>query len=244
MFAQNDVKALLADVGNSRIKVSSLTAPQSLTFICETVEELVTWIDAQNLETFYYASVRSDEVMAPLIELCKLKNIRLQSIKTEKHFAGLTNSYEDVSTMGVDRWLSMLACLNKEAPNFAVLMFGTAITCDIVSEGQHLGGWIIPGRQLMQDALTNNTARVFANDSLSESIQLGNSTPACVDFGCFAAASGVIAMAENYLCSHFDQYCIFLTGGDDKVLTSQKGDAIVRADNLVLQGLSRYANYR
>ena len=231
---------LLIDIGNSRIKVASINAPTELIFKTEQIEQLCVWLNTLLVEHIYIANVRTHETLKPLQDMCSVKSIRLHIIQTQKQFGGLTNSYSNVSTMGVDRWLSMLACVQFKKPNFAVLMFGTAITCDIVSKGQHLGGWIIPGRHLMEQSLTQHTARVFCEQSKAHFLDVGQSTPNCVDAGCFAAAMGVVSMAEQYLRTHFEQYCIFLTGGDNKVLTALNSDAILRVENLVLQGLTCY----
>lgn len=238
----NDDHVALIDIGNSTIKVSALSDPASLVFHCEKMEELCCWLlTKQFLTSIYCANVRTKESLIPLERFCDEKNIALSVIATGKEFAGLKNSYQNESNMGVDRWLSMLACTKLTQSPFAVLMFGTAITCDIVANGQHLGGWIIPGRKLMQDALTKNTARVFCEQSNAQNLDVGQSTPDCVDTGCFAAALGVITMAESYLCSRFEQKSIFLTGGDKKVLTAVNRSAIFRVENLVLQGLTCYA---
>lgn len=247
MSGQHSIKeTFLIDIGNSRIKVAALTSPQNVVLNTADTNELCTWLSAQAARKVFCASVRGEQYEKDLSDIFERLDIQLTYIRTERAFGELKNSYSNVSNMGVDRWLSMVACINhaneKQLPAFAVLMFGTAITCDVVSEGQHQGGWIIPGRALMKDALEKNTARVFSNVSDAHKIRLGQSTPDCVDFGCFAAASGVILTVENLLSSQYERYCIFLTGGDDKVLTAQKGDAIFRVENLVLRGLAIYAN--
>ncbi len=232
---------LLIDMGNSRIKVSFLHQPEIVVFVCEQLEELLLWLSSQTVSAIFCASVRDDKVVGELSAFCQIQSFPFSNIQTETHFAGLMNSYTDVSTMGIDRWLAMVACREFSKPNFAVLMFGTAITCDVVSNGKHQGGWIIPGRQLMQNALTSHTARVFSGNNDTSTLSLGNSTPECVSAGCLASAMGIVTMAERYLRTQYSEYCIFLTGGDNKVLTAVNEDAIFRAENLVLQGLARYA---
>ena len=143
--------------------------------------------------------------------------------------------------MGVDRWLSMVAVHQVEPLPFAVLMFGTAITCDFVRGGQHQGGWIVPGRDLMQNALTKNTARVFCEQKGASQFGIGQSTPNCVSFGCFAAARGVIQSAREWLQQNWSQYRIYVTGGDVNIISSVEQGDIINAENLVLQGLAHYA---
>jgi len=237
----SQTETLLIDAGNSRIKVSHLQNPSQLIFNTPSTFEFYQWLDKQACKEVWLASVRRDNEFNDVILQLRQKQILVHQIETQHSALGLTNSYKDVSTMGTDRWLSMIAVANKTTLPFAVLMFGTAITCDLVADGKHLGGWIIPGRQLMQDALTQNTARVFSDERSADTLALGQSTPECVSYGCFAAALGAVEMAKTLLRRNYQQYCIFLTGGDDKVLTSAEDDGILRAENLVLQGLARYA---
>ena len=81
--------------------------------------------------------------------------------KVTKLCAGVTNAYDDVGQMGVDRWLAMLAAYSDCRDACLVVDAGSALTVDIVkSSGQHLGGYIVPGLQLMRGALFRDTDRV------------------------------------------------------------------------------------
>lgn len=231
----------LIDAGNSRIKVSELSAPKTTVHSTSSVLQLCQWLAMQTVKDVWCASVRDENAFTELQQLAQLRSFKINRVQTESSAFGLLNGYADVSTMGVDRWLAMLAVAEKTELPFAVMMFGTAITCDFVAEGQHLGGWILPGRQLMQNAVTKNTARVFDDSRSVEQFGAGLSTPACVGYGCFAAAAGAVTMAKRWLNSRYEKYCIFLTGGDENLLTSVQEDDIVRDENLVLQGLARYA---
>ncbi|WP_352284776.1 type III pantothenate kinase, partial [Pseudoalteromonas sp. Q18-MNA-CIBAN-0097] len=72
-------------------------------------------------------------------------------------------AYEHVGNLGIDRWLALIAGFTLY-PNTACIVVdaGTATTIDVLdSEGLHLGGWILPGLDLMTSSLTQNTQRVF-----------------------------------------------------------------------------------
>ena len=47
----------------------------------------------------------------------------------------------------------------KSKKAFFVMDVGTAITVDFVVDGQHLGGWIVPGFQVMRNALVASTKK-------------------------------------------------------------------------------------
>ena len=76
-------------------------------------------------------------------------------------YKGLKNSYQDTNQMGVDRWLSMIASWEVNQSALCLVSCGTASTIDLIDhDGHHQGGYIIPGIELMQQALINNTVQI------------------------------------------------------------------------------------
>ena len=108
-----------------------------------------------------------------------------QFAKSQVSQSGLSNSYEDVHKMGVDRWLAMLAAWSKcPDQSHIVIDAGTALTLDVIDEfGRHVGGYICPGFSLMKHSLLGGTKRVMAEDEWQVGRALGNSTQDCVDHG-------------------------------------------------------------
>ena len=69
----------------------------------------------------------------------------------DKKFKGLKTGYTKTEQMGIDRWLSMVACWERYQSSLCIVSCGTALTIDLVdSNGNHLGGYILPGIDLMQ----------------------------------------------------------------------------------------------
>ena len=97
---------------------------------------------------------------------------------------GLTLAYSDLSQLGVDRWLAMLAVLQFMAPRlkhpatapWLIIGAGTAITMDLLVDKTQLGGIIIPNSQLMQDGF-------YAKTGLSQSSSASPASPASPDAG-------------------------------------------------------------
>ena len=143
--------------------------------------------------------------------------------------------------MGVDRWLAMVCAAEKTQKAFFVMDVGTAITVDFVVNGQHLGGWITPGFQVMKQALVNSTKKVYANDEIPTTLTVGNDTEECVATGCYAAVHGVYLSAVDYLSSKQTDFDIILGGGDKKMFAFLESDVRIRPAHLVVQGLARYA---
>ena len=135
----------------------------------------------------------------------------------------------------------MVAAQEMTEKPFCVIDVGTAITCDFVVDGQHLGGWITPGYHLMQDALVKNTARVFAEEVKPSQLAPGTYTEECVSQGCLAAVNGVYLSAVAQLASERSDFAIIIGGGDKNMLAIIESTDTIRSANLVVQGLARYA---
>ena len=83
--------------------------------------------------------------------------------------AGVRNGYADPAQLGVDRWLALCAAWVRHGSRLCVVDAGTATTFDIVTDdGQHAGGLILAGLDLLQSALiggTSDLARLSATAS-------------------------------------------------------------------------------
>ena len=233
---------VLVDVGNTRIKYCLLCNVEQDPFATQDFSELINFLDQQhNITHLYLASVRNPSEIEELLHACKQRNICVIEKHTEREAFGIKNSYADEKKMGVDRWLAMICAAEKTKKSFCVIDIGTAITVDFVINGQHLGGWIVPGYDVMKDALVKSTKKVYANDEIISTLTVGNDTEECVSTGCFAAVHGVYLSALDYLSSKQTDFDVILGGGGKKMFAFlESGDSICSA-NLVMQGLARYA---
>jgi type III pantothenate kinase len=156
--------------------------------------------------------------------------------------AGIENAYADPETLGVDRWLAMVAAYNQSRRAVVVIDVGSALTIDVVdSQGRHQGGYIIPGKRMMEDSLFANTGRVtFDREKLvSKSCEFGCSTDLAVGHGTLAALVGVVEVslegARRVVGSEFD---VWLTGGDALLLRPLIIAGHYYAPELVMDGLA------
>ena len=160
---------------------------------------------------------------------------QVQFAKSQVSQKGLSNSYEDVHKMGVDRWLAMLAAWNK-APDHAhiVIDAGTAITLDLIDEfGRHVGGYICPGFNLMKGSLLSGTKRVLAEDDWQLGRAPGSSTQGCVDHG---VQDMVACWLEHHRALQPNAQ-VWVTGGDGQRLVSLLAETVQFEADLVLDGL-------
>lgn len=234
-------QVLLIDIGNSRIKYRRLDQASEDVTSTDDIHHLISVLKNSDTQVAYVSNVRNPEVLDELRNIAQQYSLTLVEVTTESSAFGLLNSYQDVSKMGVDRWLAMLGAMGLTAKPFAVINAGTAVTVDFVAEGKHLGGWIAPGFNTMKSALVNATEFVTKDDQAVQGLHLGTSTEACVTHGCYAALTGIAGMAEFYLQQHFAEYLIIHTGGDRNLLTNTKSSVNLCAANLVIDGLARYA---
>ena len=152
--------------------------------------------------------------------------------------AGVTNAYSDPHTLGVDRWLAMCAAWNASAGSCVVIDAGTALTIDVVAEnGQHLGGYIVPGLATMQRHLWDTTEQVkVQTEDYVRTDVYGTDTKSCV-------ANGTLRMCIEFIngvsrSSGLSTPTVFLTGGDAESLLPQLDTEVLFNPYLVLDGLA------
>ncbi|GGW92399.1 type III pantothenate kinase [Alteromonas halophila] len=236
-----EASVLLVDIGNTRVKAIRLDAFGGEPEYFVDTDDLMNASVFRDIDTLYFASVREQAVSDRLADWCQKQGVTCREVVTEKTAFGITNSYEDVSKMGVDRWLAMIGAAEIACDTFCVIDTGTATTVDFVSKGQHLGGWIVPGFQTMKSALVGATKRVTADDAAPVTLDVGQTTEACVAQGCHAAVIGVYFSAVDYLSRKQTPFDVILSGGDKKLFAIAELSDSMRPANLVVQGLARYA---
>ena len=89
-------------------------------------------------------------------------------LRSERRAGGVTNHYRPPESLGVDRWLSLLAVFalrggrnrrSGKGAGWVVVSAGTATTVDgLTADGDFIGGLILPGLPLFGDALGRATA--------------------------------------------------------------------------------------
>jgi len=182
-------------------------------------------------------SVSGSEVRALVNEWVEQRyGFSVNWARTEAAQAGVTNSYQRPSDMGVDRWLAMLAGFNQIQAPVCVVSCGTAITIDWLSAtGKHQGGYIIPGVGLLPRALFADTAQVKVKSDPTELRSTpGVSTEQAVRFGANLVFEALAKSVAAEVVKR--QAALVVTGGDGErfVETAGMGDY---QEGLVLDGL-------
>ena len=159
-----------------------------------------------------------------------------------RYLGGVSNGYQDESQLGVDRWLALVAAFNREHRAVMVVDAGTALTIDLVnSEGLHLGGYIVPGMQMLRQALARNTVQVQTKSVQASNYQLkpASNTDQAVHNGCLAMLCSFIEDSYRASARQYRQvFRLILSGGDsDLIVGASQLDFIVDHD-LIFDGLA------
>ncbi|MFM1897737.1 MAG: Type pantothenate kinase [Pseudomonadota bacterium] len=163
--------------------------------------------------------------------------------QVQRSLEGLTVFYEDCSRLGVDRWLAMLAAYREAQDAAIVIDCGTAVTVDFIEpDGHHGGGFIIPGLQLQQRALTDYTEIRLSDPGSEPGLAPGHSTDDAVRNGVLFTLVALLEKATQREREDGDTYHqVFLTGGDGLRVSRYlrlSGVTVHAVPALVLDGLA------
>jgi type III pantothenate kinase len=202
---------------------------------------------AQKASKVLIANVAGEALAQQITQL--IAPLRANFIVAKQQACDVINRYEQAEKLGVDRWAALIAAWHINHQPSLVINAGTAITIDCLavdesSKGLFLGGTIMPGLRLMQQALTHNTAQLKVGEGVYSAFPLN--TQNAIQTGCLNAAIGAIAVMLNQL----ENVCgltpkLLISGGDattiaNALMTHLKVDEkrVMIIDSLVLQGLA------
>ena len=205
-------------------------------------------------KTVMIANVAGVEISQKLTEKCHASGLTITWAKSSNVACSVKNNYEHPSQLGVDRWSALIAAWNMYQTPCVVVNLGTAITVDALvanhNGAEFLGGLILPGLKLLQQALVGGTRDIASGvaSKLGEIKYFPLNTADAVETGiCLAivgAVTELVAKLQLFIGGGV-QAIIVLTGGDANLLMPQLAlkfntNAVKRVlvhHNLVLQGL-------
>lgn len=187
------------------------------------------------------AAVRRSELLSDLLAGFQRKRAPIVWAKTRRRQAGLQCLYEDPSRLGVDRWLAAIAGWHASNRSACVVVdCGTAVTVEVVFGGQYQGGYIVPGRPLMADALGRYTERVQVEVQAScATVDPGRSTEESVNRGLIAMLVGLIerSVRSAERSAGVSPSVVLCGGGAPALVEHLDLPDVHLVDNLVLDGL-------
>jgi type III pantothenate kinase len=245
-------KKLLLDVGNTSLKwvsycgrhLSAINAVKHQNNLREALRS--TFIDHPKPEAVFVTNVMGDSISDQIRDYSTTEwGVPTHIIKTKVEGFGVKICYTDPNRLGVDRWLALIAARSFIKQTLLIVDSGSATTFDALSSsGEHLGGLILPGLEMMHESLLSKTSiprvefidskEVFASDTLGAvSAAAVHSSAALVD--------------RLYLTLKNREDCapqIILTGGNAAVIGAQIlcKDELLYEPELVMKGLALIAN--
>lgn len=229
---------LLLDAGNSRLKWAVVRGDQWLEQGNAAYSELFDLARILNqVDACFMANVAKNADVENVMSRLRAHGFAPIQLRAQLQFGEVTNTYAQPATLGVDRWMGLIAARARSLRPCLVVSAGTALTIDALSaNGVFLGGLIIPGVELMRQALRQGTARVDAVEGAWHVF------PRCtadgVESGIVAALCGAIAQQHAQLTKQAGEmpHCI-LTGGAAAVIAPHLAFDAELAPGLVLEGM-------
>ena len=185
------------------------------------------WEDSDEIPSFHsikllrVSNVGGKEVLSEVQRIARRYRVPLHVARVTERFADVRNGYQQPNTLGVDRWLGVIAGYHALG-GCCVVDCGSAITTDFVLDhGQHLGGFISPGLRLMKESLKLGTRNIMINPSedLQGLMTPGTSTQEAVAHGIYLSAIGQINSAYQEVCKELvADLPLILTGGDAQLV--------------------------
>lgn len=245
---------LLVDIGNSRVKWAvcderGRIEPQQAADY--THWGAADWRNAlfgeQSYERVMVACVARDDSRRLLQEAALASGAgHVTFAATSAAAGGVRNAYAQPELLGVDRWLAAIGAWTLKRRACCVVDVGTAATVDVLDdEGRHLGGFIVPGPQLMVRALHRGTSDLAAFTAASPpggSSLWADNTRDAIERGCCVALAALVDRSAAELERRVGRAPVLLgTGGALDLVAPYVLSEIEVVPDLVLRGLAQLA---
>lgn len=235
----------LLDLGNTRYKwigngdLSEHSPNQRLYAEENPAVELVDQIfESNDLRYWSVSSVRSDAFNLSVKERFLArggKAIRFISLPEETPFR---LAYHRPEQFGIDRYLDLLAARALYGWPLIIVDAGTAVTIDALdAQGDHAGGVILPGLDLMRRSLGQGTDRIAENADAPQRL-FGESTAECVSGGIWFGLRSAIQGIVDEMRTTIGAVPVVLTGGDAAMVANGL-DNVIYDETLLLKGIDR-----
>lgn len=230
---------LLLDIGNSRIKW--LLVEDGVWALQGTVDRT----DVDGLRHAFSALPPPQRILASNVAgehaaqqvraACAAWPSPVEFITAQTEQCGVRNAYERPAQLGSDRWAALIAAWHQVHAACLVVNCGTATTVDALSsEGEFLGGLILPGMDMMRRSLAAGTAQLA--EAAGSWHEFPRSTADAMFSGAIQATVGAIRLQFEALAVHGAVRCL-LSGGAAGSVQAHLNLPLERTDNLVLRGL-------
>ncbi|MBK1649356.1 type III pantothenate kinase [Rhabdochromatium marinum] len=241
---------LLLDIGNTSIKWalwdgSALSDMQRARHHgALPIDLLATWEALDTIDRVRVCHVGPDSVKSAVIHISQtLWTLTPEFIAVDPTHSAVRIGYSNPSQLGTDRWLSLCAAHHLYSGPKLILHLGTAITCDaLLSDGQHLGGQILPGLESLRAILFSTTQipPQDTTDPVNTNTLWGTNTGQCIAAACLHAPA---ALADRLWQQLRQQTAnsphLLISGGDAERIIPLLSQPSLHHPDLVLQGIAQ-----
>lgn len=203
----------LIDVGNSAIK-AQVTRDDDVLFTCQISNHdsaLDLFFNQLQVDVFLVSSV-VPSVNERLKSICKKRLILIN----HTHFLGdLTIHVDPINSVGIDRLVNALAATHRWASDVAIIDIGTCMTlCHVTANGDYMGGVIMPGFEMIRDALYYGAEQLpEVSVPLTPPALIGQSTEGAMQSGLFFGMMSMINGMIRYIRDAHPSIKVVVTGG-------------------------------
>ncbi len=236
---------LAVDAGNTRIKWALHDGSAFVSEGWATISGVgsldAQWTALPGISRTVIANVAGEAVARELDDLARRRSDAVHWAASAKSQAGVTNHYEDPHQLGVDRWAALIGARSLTQANCVVVNAGTAMTVDaLTSRGDFLGGFILPGFDLMRESLAAKAAKIASESG--RFIDFPRTTRDAIASGSIHALCGAVEYMRGAMISAgHDNPEVVLSGGSAELVAVELGLPVRHADKLVLLGLVQIA---
>ncbi len=152
----------------------------------------------------------------------------------------IKNRYHKPRQVGQDRLVGAYGAMRLYGKGLVVVDFGTAITFDVVSrKGEYVGGLIVPGFRMMQEALEKKTALLPYVELSRPADLIGRDTQSSIRaglvYGVAALCDGILGRLLKTQCK---RYLVVATGGDARLVRPYSHYLRCFDEDLIPKGLA------
>lgn len=247
---------LVIDIGNTRIKWATLDdgvlgAQSATSYSAWEREDIVRTVFAQGPrpQRVIAANVGGSKIGELLRDAARAAwNMDVQFVHSTAQAGGVRNAYPEPANLGVDRLMAMIGAHAMKVGPACIVSVGTAMTIDALDvDGQHLGGVIVPGPDLMTTSLLRNTSEIAtraAQGNIGADVFADNTLGAVKQGAVHALAALVERAVQSMQVRISATPALLLTGGASAALDGLLQYPYRHVPDLVLRGLAVVADPR
>lgn len=236
---------LLIDLGNSRLKWCLIKSDvvirrgSGTTVYFESDLRSLDWTQISSIGLCSVADYKITEAISIHCDSQSKSRCEIQQINLEKLPRCFSLGSTIMSQIGQDRVMAMLGAYTNGS-SYGVVDAGTACTIDYVVDGEHKGGYIVPGVQLARSSLDRQTARIALVDNFAcfDNLEPACSTQLSVEHGVRMSLIAAVQCAIQSSPWPLDKVAV--TGGDGEWLCKHLHGPFEFRGDLVFEGMHRF----